>query len=64
MKAVATPAARKSATDSRRRGARGSPGRCSEEFGKIRAWAAANGYEVSCRGRISQVVRDAYDAAH
>lgn len=36
----------------------------SEELGKIREWAAANGYEVSSRGRISQVVRDAYDAAH
>ncbi|OII01446.1 lysylphosphatidylglycerol synthetase [Curtobacterium sp. MCBA15_007] len=36
----------------------------SEELGKIREWAAANGYEVSSRGRISQVVRDAYNAAH
>ncbi|PYY32766.1 Lsr2 family protein [Curtobacterium sp. MCBD17_030] len=36
----------------------------SEELGKIREWAAANGHEVSSRGRISQAVRDAYDAAH
>ncbi|MDF2510101.1 MAG: Lsr2 family protein, partial [Microbacterium sp.] len=36
----------------------------SEELAKIREWANANGYEVSSRGRISQAVRDAYDAAH
>jgi hypothetical protein len=36
----------------------------SEELGKIREWAAANGHEVSSRGRISQAVRDAYDAAN
>ena len=36
----------------------------SEELAKIREWAAANGHEVSSRGRISQAVRDAYDAAH
>ncbi|WP_182066889.1 histone-like nucleoid-structuring protein Lsr2 [Curtobacterium sp. ME12] len=35
-----------------------------DELAKIREWAAANGYEVSSRGRISQAVRDAYDAAH
>ncbi|WIB65964.1 Lsr2 family protein [Curtobacterium sp. MCBD17_040] len=35
-----------------------------EELGKIREWAAANGHDVSSRGRISQAVRDAYDAAH
>lgn len=36
----------------------------SEELGKIHEWAAANGHEVSSRGRISQAVRDAYDTAH
>lgn len=36
----------------------------SEELAKIREWAKANGHEVSSRGRISQAVRDAYDAAH
>ncbi|WP_267421185.1 MULTISPECIES: histone-like nucleoid-structuring protein Lsr2 [unclassified Curtobacterium] len=36
----------------------------SEELGKIREWANANGHDVSSRGRISQAVRDAYDAAH
>lgn len=35
-----------------------------EELMKIREWAAANGYEVAARGRISQAVRDAYAAAH
>lgn len=36
----------------------------SGELAKIREWANANGHEVSSRGRISQAVRDAYDAAH
>lgn len=35
-----------------------------DELAKIREWAAANGHEVSSRGRISQAVKDAYDAAH
>lgn len=35
-----------------------------DELAKIREWAAANGYEVAARGRISQQVRDAYDAAN
>jgi hypothetical protein len=39
---------------------RGNP----DELAKIRGWANANGHEVSSRGRISQAVRDAYDAAH
>jgi nucleoid-associated protein Lsr2 len=30
----------------------------------IRAWARAEGYEVSDRGRISAALREAYDAAH
>ncbi|NTW42459.1 MAG: Lsr2 family protein [Cellulomonadaceae bacterium] len=30
----------------------------------IREWAKANGHFVSDRGRISQAVRTAYDAAH
>ncbi len=36
----------------------------SDELAKIREWANANGHEVSSRGRISQAVRDAYEAAH
>ncbi|WIE56317.1 Lsr2 family protein [Curtobacterium sp. MCBD17_003] len=35
-----------------------------DELTKIREWAAASGHEVAPRGRISQAVRDAYDAAH
>jgi hypothetical protein len=35
-----------------------------DELAKIREWANGNGHEVSSRGRISQAVRDAYDAAH
>ena len=30
----------------------------------IREWARKNGYTVSDRGRISQKVQDAFDAAH
>jgi hypothetical protein len=30
----------------------------------IRAWALANGHEVSSRGRVSAEVRDAYEKAH
>lgn len=35
-----------------------------EELANIRAWARANGYTVSARGRISGKVREAYHAAH
>lgn len=31
---------------------------------EIRAWAQANGYEVSARGRVSAEVREAYERAH
>lgn len=34
------------------------------ELAKIRVWAMANGHEVAARGRISQQVRDAFDAAN
>lgn len=36
----------------------------SSSASEIRAWARANGFDVSERGRISSEVRDAYDAAH
>lgn len=36
----------------------------SNELAKIRVWAMANGHAVAARGRISQQVRDAYDAAN
>jgi hypothetical protein len=45
-----------------RRGARTAPaGR--EETQKIRDWAKAHGYNPSARGRISQDIKKAYDAA-
>ncbi|WP_019148877.1 histone-like nucleoid-structuring protein Lsr2 [Timonella senegalensis] len=31
---------------------------------EIREWARANGFEVNERGRISQEIREAYDAAN
>jgi len=31
---------------------------------EIRAWAQANGHDVSSRGRVSSEVRAAYEAAH
>jgi len=38
--------------------------RTGSDTGKVRAWAKANGYNVSERGRISATVRSAYDAVH
>jgi hypothetical protein len=34
-----------------------------EETQKVRKWATENGYNPSPRGRISQVIKQAYDAA-
>jgi len=34
------------------------------DYTPVRAWAAANGYEVSERGRVPAAVLEAYDAAH
>lgn len=34
-----------------------------EQLDAMRRWARQNGYEVSSRGRISNVIRDAYNAA-
>jgi Lsr2 len=45
----------------RRRGARASSGSSSSD---IRAWALANGHQVSSRGRVSAEVREAYEKAH
>lgn len=47
-------AGRKSATRSR----------SASDAGEIRAWAKANGLEVSERGRVSAKVREAFAAAH
>jgi hypothetical protein len=58
-------AARKvSGRSGRTSGGSASKRRNAEELGKIREWAAANGHDVSSRGRIRQAVRDAYDDAH
>lgn len=35
-----------------------------DDLAKIRVWAMANGHQVAARGRISQEVRDAYEAAN
>ncbi|HVI80522.1 MAG TPA: Lsr2 family protein, partial [Candidatus Acidoferrum sp.] len=35
-----------------------------DDIPQIRAWAEANGHEVSARGRIKKEVIDAYDEAH
>jgi hypothetical protein len=34
------------------------------DLGAIREWAAANGFEVSARGRVAATVIDAYEAAN
>jgi hypothetical protein len=48
----------------RRGGGRGrGRGRSASDSADIRAWAKANGYEVSERGRISAEVREAYNSA-
>jgi len=49
---------------SRRDGRRRSSGSGRDDIPQIRAWAEANGYEVSGRGRIKKDVIDAYDQAH
>lgn len=36
----------------------------SSSTSEIRAWALANGREVSSRGRVSSEVREAYEQAH
>jgi hypothetical protein len=50
---------RRSASPTSRR--RGSGGTSASD---IREWARENGYEVSERGRVSEEVRSAYEAAH
>ncbi len=59
--------ARKSRGGRRRSAAGGSARRRSSGAGsasEIRAWARENGYDVSERGRVSEEVRAAYEAAH
>jgi hypothetical protein len=45
----------------RRRGTKTPP---SSSTSDIRAWAQANGHDVSSRGRVSAEVREAYEKAH
>ena len=40
------------------------PGTSSRDLNAVRSWLRENGYEVSDRGRIAQMMLDAYDAAH
>ena len=58
------PVERRVASTTRRDGRRRSGSRWREDIPQIRAWAEANGYEVSARGRIKKEVLDAYDEAH
>ena len=47
------------------RGRRSSGSRAGKrDLTAIREWAAANGFEVSARGRIASTVIEAYEAAH
>lgn len=58
-------AAARKVTGRANRTASGAKGRSnSDDLAKIRVWAMANGHQVAARGRISQEVRDAYDAAN
>src|SRR3954464_14024886 len=57
--------ARRPAEPARRRDGRrrGDSGNGRDDIPQIRAWAEANGYEVSARGRIKKEILDAYDEA-
>ena len=57
---------RRQAEPARRRNGRrrGDSGSGRDDIPQIRAWAEANGHEVSARGRIKKEVIDAYDEAH
>ena len=51
------------ATPRRRRGAPSSKAAEAERRAQIRAWAHANGYPVSARGRVKDDIVAAYEAA-
>jgi len=55
---------RQAAPPSRRGDRRRSSGSERDDIPQIRAWADANGFEVSGRGRIRKDVIDAYDQTH
>jgi Lsr2 len=57
-------AARRSSHSPRQRRTSGSRAGSREESAEIRAWAAANGHDVSSRGRIAANVVAAYQAAN
>lgn len=58
-------AGRSTSTSSASAGARKrKSGGAQRDYTAIRAWAAANGFTVSERGRVPAQVLDAYDAAH
>lgn len=59
-----TAAARKTTARGGRSSSSSKPRSNPDELAKIREWAGTNGHDVSSRGRISQAVRDAYNAAH
>lgn len=48
----------------RRPTAKADSARSRSQAREVREWAAANGYEVSTRGRIPADVQEAFDAAH
>lgn len=56
--------ARKTGGRRKRAGAGGSKPAETSSTSDIRAWAQANGHEVSSRGRVSAEVREAYEQAH
>lgn len=47
-----------------RRTAGPSTGGSRRDLSAVRAWARANGHQVSDRGRVSAAVQEAYDKAH
>jgi hypothetical protein len=61
LKAYAAKGRRLRSPSGTRSGRSSATGR--EETQTIRNWAAENGYNPSPRGRISQVIKQAYDAA-
>jgi hypothetical protein len=62
---AARRAGRSPVTSAQRRGGRRAAGANDKQrVSDIRAWARANGHQVSERGRISSTVLAAYEAAH
>ena len=47
-----------------RRAGSAAPKKGRQNLQDVRTWAKDNGFAVSARGRISQEIQDAYDAAH